>query len=985
MGLNLKKILFLLPLLALNFVASNAASAQSGTEILGQQIPAWAYPSIVGTGNVYAISPPGENALVTSTTPASKNAFDQAGPYAALATGVSNLSMDNLSNYLHQETVGISPAQVVRVEHPNPDVYVYRDSLDIPHIYGKTDAALSFGAGYVAVEDKLFAMDVLRHLGSGTLASLAGPSCTFEQMDYAQISQTGYTPAQDQAMINDLANEGPVGKETLSLVDNYVQGINAAIAYDLTSPKTRLPIEYSLLGKTPQLFSVGDVISVLNVISAQDGEGGGGELGNVGLLDYFKSVFGPTNAMSAFLDFKDQNDPNTPDTVSKPFPYMLTPTKIDQSLNVYPDNPTQPLIDQISDLTPGCSDAVPTRVGSEILSFLGPGLQFNSKTSNAVIISAKYSVTGHPIAVFGPQIGYFSPTVFVEEDLHSPDISASGVSLAGMNFTILFGRGNSYAWSGTSSGADDEDEVIDYLCNPSGGVVSPTSNWYTYEGKCTSMSEFDSVENLKPTLIAMGQSATNDRKILRTVQGVVQGFTTVKSAPVAVVLERASNMREEDALVTLVRFSEPSMTYDPQSFFLGAETCPWALNWYFINNQHIAYYSGGLLPIRNPHLDPNFPTIGTGVANWQGWLPPSGHPQTIDPASGIIINWNNQSAPQFSAADNDYSHGPIYRSSLLTNALNNALQIHGGKLNQAQLLQAVENAGLTDMSASGLFSEVEKAIGPISDPHIQEMMNTVSTWVQSGSQRVLNLADGAPTNLATGGLTPNSQYKNAAAIAIWDEAYLNIVESVFNPIFAQGGISTFQGIDTLYNQMNQLPFVSSPNGYGAKQGDSYGGGYEGLLWRVLREFNKESVGAPFSSPVTNKLCLGGLSTCREAILNALSETYNALESINATANIALWNQDSQSQVAKETIPNLDSISYTMVGLADAPDMVWQNRPTFQQDASFAQSPPTTSGASSGKLVAGVLVGLGALVVTASLITAFLATARRRKNKRVDLG
>ncbi|NNN20865.1 MAG: hypothetical protein HKL80_02525 [Acidimicrobiales bacterium] len=984
MGTKLKRILLLLPLIALCCTFSTTASAQSGAEILGQQIPTWAYPYVVGTGNVYAISPPGENALVTSSTPASRNAFDQAGPYASLATGVSKLSMGNLTNYLHQETVGISPAQVVRVEHPNPDVYIYRDSLDIPHIYGKTDTALAWGAGYVAVEDKLFAMDVLRHLGSGTLASLAGPSCSFEQMDYAQISQTGYTPEQDQTMVNNLANEGPLGKETLSLVDTYVKGINAAIAYDLSDPKTRLPIEYSLLGKTPQPFSAGDVISVLNVISAQDGEGGGGELANVGLLDYFKSVFGPNNAMSAFLDFKDQNDPNTPDTVSKPFPYMLTPTTIDQNLNVYPDNPTQPLVVQISNLTPGCSDAPPTKVGSEILSFLGPGLQFNSKTSNAVLISTKYSTTGHPIAVFGPQIGYFSPTVFVEEDLHSPDISASGVSLAGMNFTILFGRGNSYAWSGTSSGADDVDEVIDFLCNPNGSVVSPTSNWYTYDGKCTQMTEFDSVENLKPTLIANGQSATNNRKILRTIQGVVQGFTKVKSVPVAVVLQRAANMREEDALVGLVRFSEPSMTHDPQSFFLGAETCPWALNWYFINNQHIAYYSGGLLPIRNPHVDPNFPTNGTGIANWQGWLPSSNHPQVIDPASGVIINWNNQSAPQFSAADNDYSHGPIYRSSLLTNALNNALRIHGGKLNQAQVLQAVETAGLTDMSASGLFSEIKKAIGPISDPHIKEMMDTVSTWVQSGSLRVLNLDSSAPTNLATGGLTPNSQYKNAAAIAIWDEGYLNLVESVFNPIFAQGGISTYQGTDTLYNQMNQLPFVASPNGYGTKQGDSYGAGFEGLLWRVLREVNKESVGAPFSSPVNDKVCLGGISTCKTALLNALTETYNTLESINTTPNIALWNQDSQSQVAKLSIPNLDSISYTMVGLADAPDMVWQNRPTFQQDASFTANEPSNSGGSTGKLIAALLVGVGTLVVTVSLITAFLATARRRKAKNIKL-
>ena len=74
----------------------------------------------------------------------------------------------------------------------------------MPHIYGDTNPAAAFGAGYAQAEDRLFLMDVLRHYGAGTLASFLGASCDFEQMDHDQLLLSPYTPAQAQAQVDAL-------------------------------------------------------------------------------------------------------------------------------------------------------------------------------------------------------------------------------------------------------------------------------------------------------------------------------------------------------------------------------------------------------------------------------------------------------------------------------------------------------------------------------------------------------------------------------------------------------------------------------------------------------------------------------------------------------------------------------------------------------------------------------------------------------------
>jgi len=53
------------------------------------------------------------------------------------------------------------------------------------------------------------------------------------------------------------------------------------------------------------------------------------------------------------------------------------------------------------------------------------------KNSNALIVGSQYSQSGHPLAVFGPQVAYFAPEILMEQDVHAPGYDARGVAFPG--------------------------------------------------------------------------------------------------------------------------------------------------------------------------------------------------------------------------------------------------------------------------------------------------------------------------------------------------------------------------------------------------------------------------------------------------------------------------------------------------------------------------------------------------------------------------
>ena len=75
----------------------------------------------------------------------------------------------------------------------------------------------------------------------------------------------------------------------------------------------------------------------------------------------------------------------------------------------------------------------------------------------------------------GPQVAYFMPQILIEQDLHGPDIDASGAASPGVSPYVLLGRGRDFAWSATSAGQDIIDTWAEQLCEPGGGTPTVQS------------------------------------------------------------------------------------------------------------------------------------------------------------------------------------------------------------------------------------------------------------------------------------------------------------------------------------------------------------------------------------------------------------------------------------------------------------------------------------------------------------------------------
>ncbi len=115
--------------------------------------------------------------------------------------------------------------------------------------------------------------------------------------------------------------------------------------------------------------------------------------------------------------------------------------------------------------------------------------------SNALLVSGRHSASGHPLAVMGPQVSYFTPQILMEEDIHGPGIDADGAAFPGVNLYVELGHGADYAWSATSSGQNIVDTFAAPLCNPTGGPVSTQSSFYLLHGSCVPMETLTRIES----------------------------------------------------------------------------------------------------------------------------------------------------------------------------------------------------------------------------------------------------------------------------------------------------------------------------------------------------------------------------------------------------------------------------------------------------------------------------------------------------------
>jgi acyl-homoserine lactone acylase PvdQ len=899
---------------------------------------AYLTPTDYCLGQCSDILPPGENGNATladillhqSVGTRPSHSADQLGPYANLINGYSGLTEDKINQFFNDASFGVPAGQVDSVETPRSDVAITRDkATGVPHIVGTTRAGTMFGAGYAGARDRLFLMDLLRHVGRGTLTSFAGGAPGNQTLEQSVWRNSPYTEADLQAQVDALATRGSRGAQLFADITQYIAGVNAYITKCMTDRPVNCPGEYVLTGHLdaitnaggPEPFTVTDVVAISGVVGGLFGGGGGGEMLSALVRVEAQAKYGVADGDRVWQAFRQQNDPESVLTVhdGTAFPYSQTPASATGV--VLPDRGSATPIPVVYNATGSGARLVDANGAKGVLPNLTIGDQHQGM-SNALVLSGALSRDGHPVAVFGPQTGYFSPQLLMLEELQGPGISARGAAFAGINLYVQLGRGQDYAWSATSAGQDITDTYAVQLCEPGGGTASLSSRGYLFHGTCTAMDVLRRNNSWQPTVADPTAAGSYSLITYRTKYGLVTHTGLVGGVPTAFTSLRSTYRHEADSAIGFQAFNDPAAMGDAAAFTAAASAIGYAFNWFYVNSTQAAYFNSGANPVRQAGADPNLPMRGDAAHEWVGWnpadntasyTPASAHPQSVN--QDYYVSWNNKQALGYGAADGNFSFGAVHRADLLDDGIVTATAA-GAKLDRAGLTRVMADAAVTDLRGRyvlGLLLDVLTS-QPVTDPGQQARVTALRTWLDHGARRV----ETSPGSHA---------YRDAEAIRLFDAWWPLLVSAEFRPVLG----------DDLYAslvhamQINESPSGGQQDPAGASgslnesrshKGSSFQYGWWGYVNKDLRAV----LGRPVSGPLAQTYCgNGSLSDCRSSLLSTLATAAGTPASATYPADDTCGAGD---QWCADTI-----VQSALGGITDDP-ISWQNRPTYQQVVSF---------------------------------------------------
>lgn len=715
---------------------------------------------------------------------------------------------------------------------------IWRDKHDIPHIFGATRGDVMYGSGWVAAQDRGLLLQL--GLGPAFVAAMSVPGLNafellLQDRSFKPSAQAiAWVTAQKQSLLE----EGAEGEQVLEDLEEWAEGING---YEQTLP----------VGQRLPTVNLADAIAGFAFIGSIFGNGGGSEVADSNLLANLQKNLGATEGMKVFRDLREVNDPEAPTTAEKPFPYDTVPT-----------GPT-----------PGAITIDPGSISPSAVKAIKVAKTTHRNASNFLLVGASRTKSRHPVAVMGPQLGYFYPEIVFQAQLHGPGINAEGI-VAPISPYVFIGRGTDFAWSLTSADSENEQQFLLKLCNPEDGPVTRESEYYEYDHECIKMATFDAGE-----LGALGSEPAHEVYFKESVYGPVSGTVTVKGAPYAVSTDRADRGREPAGELAFSRFDSEKV-HSPETFFEAANELETTFNMAYIDSENIAYFSTGRLPIPAAGTDPSLPTLGNGEYNWQGFLSLAQHPHEVNPAGGLLLSWNNKPAPEWGAASGTYSYGPVQRVQMF-----NGFKKSG--MNEVKDVKIMNRAATQDLRAVADWPTIEQVLagGPAPSKLAEQAVSIVSEWTANGASLY------------------GVNRPNEPGAAIMDAIWSPIARAVLGPV-----------LGSLTSEFESLEGTDNPPNSG---GSSFDGGWEGYVYKDLRS----ELGLPVAQPFSRQYCgSGSLSACRASLWAAIQSAAEGLEATQGS-NPTAWRAP---EVRIDFPP--DPLFHTT--------MSWTNRSTFQQVIEF---------------------------------------------------
>ncbi len=527
----------------------------------------------------------------------------------------------------------------VRAAGLGASVSIVRDAAGIAHISADTPHDLFFAQGFVHASERMWQMEVWRHISAGRLAELFGES----QLDTDRFIRTlGWRVAAQ----HDLDAFAP---ETRAILDAYTEGVNAWLA----AHRDSLGLAFLASGDAPEPWTDLDTVAWGKV-----------QAWNLG-GNFDTEVF-------RYLADATLGDPGRTDELFPAYRVdapVITPTGLPGSggagagaaAGALPGSSGTVARAAVTIGTPAASTMPASRpidpaqaaawrsvamLGQTALQVAGldgaNGLASDHGIgSNNWVVSPALSASGGALLANDPHLGISMPSIWYMNGLHCRTVTAAcpydvaGVSFPGVPGVVL-GHNARIAWGATNVGPDVQDLVVETV-----DPANPAD--YLHEG--TSI-PFD----VRHEQIEVKGGPSVDLEIRSTIHGPILNGVEDKLADAPPMAIRWTATMKPDRAIEAVLGLNRAANFADFRASLSLYGAPSQNFVYADVDGHIGYQLPGYIPIRS---DPNDhgarPVRGDdGRGEWIGQIPFDELPWQLDPPGGSIVSANN------AAVDGDY-------------------------------------------------------------------------------------------------------------------------------------------------------------------------------------------------------------------------------------------------------------------------------------------------------------------------------------------
>ena len=471
-----------------------------------------------------------------------------------------------------------------RIDGISAPVEIIRDTADVPHIFGKTDADVFEALGFAHAQDRLWQMVMLRRTVQGRLSEVFG----LEAVKTDELMRT--FDLYGLAARSVAAQDG----ETTEALEAYAKGVNAWIELANARSMGRGAPEFFLFRTEISYWQPADSIAILKLMALRS------------------TAQAEAEVLRARLS-----------VLSEAWPRDLMPDVPGPGVAALP--PHAALMHGVKPSRAALEDSRDP---------FWPLPRFASAgASNAWAAAPARSAAGGSLLANDPHLDFTAPSLWYLARLELASGGVIGATIPGIP-AVLAGRNARFGWGITAAWVDDQDLRMEEVNPADPGRYRTPDGWKAFE---TRRSIID-VKDAPPITVTLRR--TDNGPVLP--EDAYDVGSVTPPGHVAALGWTALDPADT-SMTSAIRFMQAGSI--AEGIAAGEGFVAPAQNVTMADQSGIALATFGAIPARDPATlgQGRLPALGWMPENrWPGRQPYADNPRFVNPAGGIVGNTNNK-------------------------------------------------------------------------------------------------------------------------------------------------------------------------------------------------------------------------------------------------------------------------------------------------------------------------------------------------------